>query len=116
MPPAATITISNNKCRRATLNQLVTRARQLLNWIFRNRETGAITIAQAPNWVLWVVIVAAILFWVVPSTSQISFGLTIIVRSGLLVWAADEIIWGVNPWRRFLGATVATYVLWSLLE
>lgn len=28
--------------------------RQFLQWFFRNRETGEVTIAQAPNLVLWV--------------------------------------------------------------
>jgi hypothetical protein len=34
--------------------------RQILQWFFRNRQTGAITVAQAPNLVLWIVIVAVI--------------------------------------------------------
>jgi L-asparaginase/Glu-tRNA(Gln) amidotransferase subunit D len=37
--------------------------RRFLRWFFQNRETGAITIAQAPNLSLWIVIVAGALIW-----------------------------------------------------
>ncbi len=89
--------------------------RKILNWFFRNRETGAITIAQWPNLALWVVIVAAVLLWIWPSSGPVSVALTIVVKGGLLVWAADEIIRGVNPWRRCLGTAVAVYELTTLL-
>jgi len=37
--------------------------RQILLCFFRNRQTGAITVAQAPNLPLWIAIVAGILRW-----------------------------------------------------
>lgn len=89
--------------------------RKILNWFFRNRETGAITIAQWPNLVLWIVIVAALLLWIWPSSSQLSAALAVVVKGGLLIWAADEIVRGVNPWRRCLGTAVAVYELMTLL-
>ncbi len=76
--------------------------RQILNWFFRNRETGAITVAQWPNLVLWIVIVAGILLRIWPSAGKPSVALTVVFKGGLLVWAADEIVRGVNPWRRRL--------------
>lgn len=88
---------------------------RFLQWFFRNRETGAITIAQMPNLVLWIVIVASLLLWFWPSAGKASVALTIIVKGGLLIWAADEIIRGVNPWRRCLGTAVAVYELVTLL-
>jgi hypothetical protein len=36
------------------------------------------------------------------------------VQSRLLIWAGDEIVRGVNPWRRCLGAAVASYELAAL--
>ena len=33
--------------------------RQFGQWFFRSRQTGAITIAQAPNLILWIVIAGA---------------------------------------------------------
>jgi hypothetical protein len=76
--------------------------------------TGAITIAQAPNLVLWIVIVAGILLWIWPSGGIGRFILTVVFKGGLLVWAGDEIVRGVNPWRRCLGAAVASYELAAL--
>jgi hypothetical protein len=89
--------------------------RQFLRWFFRNRETGEVTIAQAPNLVLWVVIAAGVLLWVLPSSGNPSVALGIVFKGGLLVWAVDEVFHGVNPWRRCLGAAVFGYELTTIL-
>lgn len=89
--------------------------REFLQWFFRNRETGKVTIAQAPNLVLWVVIAAGILLWVLPSSGNPSAALGIVFKGGLLVWAVDEVFRGVNPWRRCLGAAVFGYELTTIL-
>ncbi|BAL78937.1 hypothetical protein S23_57460 [Bradyrhizobium cosmicum] len=88
---------------------------QFLQWFFRSRTTGEITIAQAPNLVLWVVIVAGALRWVWPSPGTVASALDIVFRGGLVVWALDEIFRGVNPWRRCLGAGVLIYELATML-
>jgi hypothetical protein len=89
--------------------------RQFLQWFFRNRETGEVTIAQAPNLVLWVVIAAGVLLWVLPSSGNPSAALGLVFKGGLLVWAVDEVFRGVNPWRRCLGAAVFGYELTTIL-
>jgi hypothetical protein len=89
--------------------------RQFLQWFFRNRETGEVTIAQAPNLVLWVAIAAGILLWVLPSPSNPSVALGIVFKGALLLWAVDEVFRGVNPWRRCLGAAVFGYELTTIL-
>jgi hypothetical protein len=89
--------------------------RQLLEWLFRNRQTGKITIAQPPNLVVWIVILAGILLWIWHPAGKARGALTIIFKGGLVVWAADEIVRGVNPWRRCLGAAVAVYELTTFL-
>ena len=89
--------------------------RQALDWFFRDRRSGAITVAQAPNLVLWIVIGAAGLRWLVPSPSRLDTGLGLVVRGGLILWAVDEILRGVNPWRRCLGATVLALVTAPLI-
>ena len=53
-----------------------------------------VTIAQAPNLVLWVVIAAGILLWVLPSSGNPSAALGIVFKGGLLVWAVDEVFRG----------------------
>jgi hypothetical protein len=60
------------------------------------------------------VIAAGVALWIWPSAGKISFALTVVFKGGLLVWAMDEIIRGVNPWRRFLGGAVAVYVIATL--
>ena len=89
--------------------------RRFLDWFFRSRETGAITIAQRPNLVLWIVIAAGTLLWIWPAAGKASAALTIVMKGGLIIWGADEIVRGVNPWRRCLGAAVVLYVVITLL-
>jgi hypothetical protein len=89
--------------------------RHLFQWFFRNRATGGVTIAQAPNLVLWVVIAAGVLHWILPPSGNMSVVITIVFKCGLLVWAVDELLRGVNPWRRCLGVAVLGYELTTLL-
>jgi hypothetical protein len=89
--------------------------RRFLHWFFRNGETGAVTITQAPNLVLWIVIVAGIFLWIWPSSGNSSVALTVVAEGGLLVWAVDEIFRGANPWRRCLAAAVLSYELTTVL-
>ena len=85
-----------------------------MSWFFRNRETGMITVAQAPNIVLWIVIGAAMIRWIWP-LGVVGMALNVVVTGGLLIWAADEIIRGVNRWRRCLGTVVFGYELTTML-
>ena len=86
-----------------------------VRWWFENRETGDITIAQFPNWPLWGIGVC----WLVRlgltdgSTPHDVVGWTI--RGFWLVWAADELARGVNPWRRLLGGTVLAWQVFSII-
>ena len=89
--------------------------RRFLQWFFRNRETGAITIAQAPNLVLWIVIVGSVLIRAWRPAGNLGVALEIVVKAGIFVWASDEILRGVNPWRRCLGAAVLSYELTTML-
>lgn len=89
--------------------------RQILVWFFRNRENGAITIAQSPNLILWIVIAAGVLLWIWHPTGKANSALLVAFKGGLFVWAADEIVRGANPWRRCLGAAVAVYELSTVL-
>jgi hypothetical protein len=71
------------------------------DWCFRNRETGEITIAQFPNLPLWLFVGASLL------ARAVDGDLHAIARGAatgsLAWWAADELVRGVNPWRRALG-------------
>ncbi|HUR79054.1 MAG TPA: hypothetical protein VMZ22_13985 [Acidimicrobiales bacterium] len=68
--------------------------RRALRWLFVDRTTGRIVVAQWPNVPLWIYIVATILRW------------SLIASVALAVWAILEIVKGVNPFRRLLGGLV----------
>ena len=88
--------------------------RRFLFWCFRNRETGAITVAQTPNLALSVFLVSAAITWLGPPNGAISTGAKVVSTGSLIVWALDEVVRGVNPWRRFLGAAVLIYVVFRI--
>jgi hypothetical protein len=78
----------------------------VIDWLFRNRHTGGITIVQAPNLALWVFLVASVLRWVFDPSGGLGTALGVVATAGLLWWAVDEVVRGVNPWRRLLGGAV----------
>ena len=61
--------------------------RRFFRWFFESRVTGAITIAQAPNFFLWIVIVAGALIWAWHPPDQVGVALKVIFRGALFVWA-----------------------------
>jgi hypothetical protein len=78
----------------------------VVDWVFRNRRTGAITIAQAPNPPLIVWLVATVINLIVSPSGALGTALTATGTGALIIWAGDELIRGVNPFRRALGALV----------
>ncbi len=85
-----------------------------LRWWFENRETGQITIAQFPNWPLWGIAAT----WLVTALAGSSAPgpAASWARTGLwLYWAGDEIVRGVNPWRRVLGVAVVAWQAGALV-
>jgi hypothetical protein len=80
------------------------RARSALAWMFRDRRNGRIVITQFPNIPLAVWITATTLRLIAHGT--LSAVLSVTAALALAVWGGAEITRGVNPWRRFLGATV----------
>jgi hypothetical protein len=85
------------------------------SWLFRNRQTGAITIAQLPNLPLWGFFMATLVRWSVPLSTQMRDVVSGIALGFLAWWSLDEVARGVNPWRRILGsvagAVVATMIV-----
>ncbi len=87
-----------------------------LEWLLRDRVSGGITIAQFPNPALWTWLVATVLgLWWRPTVGGVDV-LAVLSTGALLVWAADEVLRGVNPFRRLLGAGVLVVVLLGLLR
>ena len=75
----------------------------LFDWLFRDRQTGGITIAQFPNVPLWIFFITVVLRWVVPTGTATHTTVVWIGVAALAWWALDEVFRGVNPWRRLLG-------------
>lgn len=80
--------------------------RSALDWWFRDRDSGRIVVAQAPNLPMWIVIVAAAVRWLLSPSGTASTVLDVVFAGALTWWAVDELARGVNPWRRLLGGTV----------
>jgi hypothetical protein len=77
--------------------------RSWFDWLFRNRRTGRITVAQFPNIPLWILVVTVVLRQVVPTASAARTAIDWTGLAALSWWALDEVLRGVNPWRRSLG-------------
>lgn len=78
----------------------------MIDWLFLNRHTGRITIAQWPNVPLGLFLVASGLRWLLDPSGGVRTALGVVATVGLLWWAVDEVVRGVNPWRRLLGGVV----------
>jgi hypothetical protein len=85
-------------------------------WWFTNRSTGQITVAQLPNLALVVFIVAAVAGRILDHHHQVSRVLSDVATGAIVLWALDEIVRGVNPWRRVLGAVVLGLSIRSLVQ
>jgi hypothetical protein len=81
-------------------------ARRALDWLFRNRTTGGITVLQWPNLSLSIFIVAALVRRLADPTGSARTVITVVATAALLWWAVGEVARGVNPFRRLLGAVV----------
>lgn len=81
----------------------------MIGWLFRNRRTGGITIVQWPNVALGIFIGARLAHLLWPNGAVRAVG-----TAALWWWAVDEIVRGVNPWRRILGTAVLAGQLASL--
>jgi hypothetical protein len=84
----------------------VTTRERLVDWWFRNRETGEITIGQPPN---PPVIVGAVAFGarvILRPPGLIGTALSAVGTAAAVYWAGDEVLRGVNPYRRVMGAAV----------
>lgn len=88
----------------------------MFGWLFRNRQTGEITIAQRPNASIIVFAVAWLLRRIFEPSGVVGTVLDVVVTGALVVWALDELFRGVNPWRRILGASVLAFVVVGLVR
>ncbi len=84
-----------------------------VRWMFEDRNTGRLVFAQWPNPPLWVFLVASVVRRV--ADERISNGAGFFATVALATWALLELLKGVNPFRRILGAVVLAGLLARLL-
>ncbi|MBT5139145.1 MAG: hypothetical protein HOH36_03620 [Acidimicrobiaceae bacterium] len=85
--------------------------RSFVRWWFENRETGELTVAQFPNWPVFAIGVATVTRRIVDDGSRIQAITGFVGPLLWIYWAGDELIRGVNPWRRVIGVLV---LLWQV--
>ena len=90
--------------------------KRAFDWFFRDRTTGAIVIGQFPNWSLWTWFATLLIRLVLRPTGPVGDVVQWIGTLALLWWAGDEIVRGVNPWRRTLGTVVAAFTVWGVVS
>jgi hypothetical protein len=78
-----------------------------LRWLFVTKE-GNVVIAQIPNAPLIIAVIADVVAYF--STGQVRMVSMWIAQVLFVIWAVMEIGWGVNPFRRILGAVVLALV------
>jgi len=81
-------------------------ARFVVDWLFRDRDTGKLVVAQWPNRPLAVWFGFWLAQMVFTPSGAVKMGLLLGAGIALTVWSIGELVNGVNPWRRFLGAAV----------
>jgi hypothetical protein len=85
-----------------------------IHWAFDNRRTGAITVAQWPNVPLSIFIVAGIVLRLAHPSGSAHAAWNVVADVSILAWALDEVVRGVNPFRRMLGVVVGGAVIAGL--
>ncbi len=85
-------------------------------WLLRNRRTGRLTVVQFPNAALGIFIVCVVADHLVAETSPAHRIVAWSAAAALTWWAVDEIVRGVNPWRRFLGLAGCALVVTDVLK
>ena len=92
----------------------MSRSKDRVDWMFRSRETGRITLGQSAN-LEQRIFSAATLVGVLLPPSKVRTGVGVVAVLALFVWGTDEIARGVNPFRRILGAvTLSGLVMLAL--
>jgi hypothetical protein len=85
--------------------------RRGVDWLFRSRNTGKITVAQLPNASLALFIGLRIAQALVSPRATAHDVLRWLAIAALAWWGLDELLRGANPFRRILGAAALTSLI-----
>ena len=84
-------------------------------WLFEDRRTGKIVVGQTPNLPLILSVCAFAADAALKPQGAAGTVLRGVKVSSLSYWALDELVRGVNPFRRIGGAAVLAFTLRSYL-
>jgi hypothetical protein len=90
--------------------------RRATDWLFRDRRTGKIVVAQFPNLSLGLFVVCRVLGWLGYPHGASGQAVKWAGTAALIWWSADEIWRGANPFRRGVGGVVMTVAVFSLIR
>jgi len=96
--------------------QLIGGGTGIVNWMFRSRKTGRVTVAQLPNWPLAAWFLASVVTWLGHPQGWTRAFLVVLSSAALTLWAGDELLRGVNPFRRLVGLATLGWLVYSLLR
>jgi hypothetical protein len=88
--------------------------RRAVRWMLLDRRTGRMTVAQWPNASLSVFVVFSIALHLFHPKGGAENALHAFADVALFIWAGDELVRGVNPFRRILGLVVIGVTIASL--
>lgn len=90
--------------------------RHAVDWLFRDRRTGRIVVAQLPNVPLTIFLGASVVRRFGDPEGDARTLVAVVAMASLVWWASDEILRGVNPFRRALGAVALAVTVASWLR
>jgi Na+/H+ antiporter NhaD/arsenite permease-like protein len=89
--------------------------RRSIRRLFLNPGTGRLTVVQWPNISLSVFIVISIVLHAIHLVGGVEIFARVLADLAIFVWAIDELMRGVNPFRRALGMVVLITTCVSVL-
>jgi hypothetical protein len=84
----------------------------MIDWLLRDRESGRIVIVQPPNLPIRVHAAAVATRSLLPAGSAARRVADSTAAISLGWWAVDEMVRGVNPFRRILGGASLSVLVW----
>ena len=86
------------------------------DWWFRDRQTGKTVIAQFPNPALWLFLGTVVVGAFLDDGSAAGRAVRWMGTGALAWWALDEMLRGVNPWRRLTGVAGLGFVVARVVQ
>lgn len=93
----------------------MSRRTEAVDWMFRNRETGRVTMGQRPNLEQKIFQFSTVIGTLLPK-SPVRTGVGVVAVLSLAIWGIDELARGVNPFRRLTGAMALGSIVYLVLR